>query len=512
MVTNDSDTEQVANDNVVTFKKGGVLSVYYDDKDGNRKMIGMKTLQKNLSTGESLNIPIQFTKEDYDKISPDHKVLTVVYAGKIGAENGVAVKQVNISDFKAPDIPKITDGAVDMYLSWNYQCDIDMDLGMNGPNTQYDIQDIAGYGKEHAYVKSLYELRPGYHYDFSANGEQIEGSTLTNEKIEDDPIMIRALLETPTGSYFKEWEVQSFDSLNIGNFAEMDVKEKIIPKWICPALNNVPNWHRPYNEDTGKFECVQCEAHQNYSIQVQAQSSAGESDRASVHMNIKDLPDVPPTLKPLKTTFSEILTAGEEIARVKVADAGDRPIEIFEINGTDLFDIDESGMIFVAKKAVCSSQQHYSFTVTAVSASGRSEPVPVALDKVYAGHARFGYLADADADVKIYKIEQNGTKVLKWQESSSKNKDLNATGVFYAHGCELEQNTDYLYEVTGGKNWDTDNNGFKDENATQNHTKTRAIVSRDDILDNKGRFHITLVSELLYENVAKYIKYLNFRT
>jgi len=159
------------------------------------------------------------------------------------------------------DIPKAFNGAIDMFLTWNYECDIDMNLEMTAsPSSrgaqyiQQDIKDIEGYGKEHTYIDTVYHTYPGDHYNFEADGNKLDESTLEEETLAEEPIEIRALLETPTGSYFRVWEAKSFGQLDLGKFAELDVKEKIIPQWICPALNDAPGWYRPFNDDTKRFQ------------------------------------------------------------------------------------------------------------------------------------------------------------------------------------------------------------------------------------------------------------------
>jgi len=81
---------------------------------------------------------------------------------------------------------------------------------------------------------------------------------VVQETLADNPIEVRALLETTKGDYFQVWPVESFASLNLGDFAEVNVFETIQPAWICPAVSNAPGWHRPYNEDTGSFQCFYC--------------------------------------------------------------------------------------------------------------------------------------------------------------------------------------------------------------------------------------------------------------
>ena len=65
------------------------------------------------------------------------------------------------------------------------------------------------------------------------------------------------------------------------------------------------------------------------------------------------------------------------------------------------------------------------------------------------GIAQLGNLGDAE--VKIYKIEENGSKTLKWTERTSEGKSLKSIGLFNSHSNELEDNVYYLYEIPGEK-------------------------------------------------------------
>ncbi|WP_457592374.1 cadherin domain-containing protein [Hydrogenimonas sp.] len=372
-VTNVSDPSTVSGAGAVTFKSGGVLKVFYDDEAGNRKMIGKKTLEVDLPVQESVFVPVRFFKKEHDEMG-DAKVWTVVYEGDIGSEKGVSVATAAIEDTAFEDIPKAVNGAVDMYLSWNYECDIDMDLSMQGPNAVFDIKDIPYYGKEHGYVPSLFDLRPGDHYDFGTTGEAIEGSTLDDETLENDPVFIKALLETPTGSYFKEWEVNSLANLDIGKFAELDIEDKIEPKWICPALNNVPGWYRLLNGDTGKFECIPCE--EPYSVvwykpnaklpgyyrcdrpvthnRTTYQESTRTYTQCSEEEKKSSCGCVPCEfiVSGMKKRVENGPIAGADVQIVR-ADAADEsnPTVVYTTKTTDKEDIFESGMIELSDKA-----------------------------------------------------------------------------------------------------------------------------------------------------------------
>ena len=154
----------------------------------------------------------------------------------------------------------IENGVIETTLGWNYENDIDMDLYMMGPRNivQKDVEDIPNVGIEHSYVKSSYEIRPGDLFELFATGEQLTDSELDESCLDTDPVNIYAIVKTPAGSKFKQYQARNFAELSLGKYAEIEVQEKIQPKWICPALSDSPGWHNLYNADTGKFQCVQC--------------------------------------------------------------------------------------------------------------------------------------------------------------------------------------------------------------------------------------------------------------
>ena len=103
----------------------------------------------------------------------------------------------SIGEIRGNGITPVTahTGALKMTLSWTYQCDVDMDLTMSGSDAVvYDIKDVEGAGKEHLYIPSLFQIKPGDHYVFNANGKQLPDSALTEETLADNPIEVRALL------------------------------------------------------------------------------------------------------------------------------------------------------------------------------------------------------------------------------------------------------------------------------------------------------------------------------
>jgi len=121
--------------------------------------------------------------------------------------------------------------------------------------------------------------------------------------------------------------------------------------------------------------------------------------------------------------------------------------------------------------------------------------------------AKLGNLANAN--VTIYKVEDNGTLTIKWNEITSSGDILDEIGKFNIHANEMEDDSFYLIKVKGGCDWDVEDDGEKDISCTQNKGTIRAIAKGRDIKRIGNDFKVTLVSELVYEKVAKYL-YSNF--
>jgi tetrahydromethanopterin S-methyltransferase subunit B len=125
------------------------------------------------------------------------------------------------------------------------------------------------------------------------------------------------------------------------------------------------------------------------------------------------------------------------------------------------------------------------------------------------GLAQLGNLSGAT--VKIYVIEDNGTLTLKWSETTSSGDELGEIGKFNLHDDELNTDKFYLYKVIGGSDWDFDDDGVKDNNATENKGIIRAIAKGSTIREIGADFRVTAISEILYEKVVKELKY-NFNS
>ncbi len=120
-------------------------------------------------------------------------------------------------------------------------------------------------------------------------------------------------------------------------------------------------------------------------------------------------------------------------------------------------------------------------------------------------NARLGVLADAN--VTLYRLENDGNHTLMWQERSSRDTTLQKSGKFDTHAEALEDGKLYLIEVNGGINLDSNNNGLKDSNETVNSGKLRAIVTKNEIIELAQKLNITALSELIYEELLPLLKH-----
>ena len=109
----------------------------------------------------------------------------------------------------------------------------------------------------------------------------------------------------------------------------------------------------------------------------------------------------------------------------------------------------------------------------------------------------------ANAKVKIYQINSDGSKKLLWSETTSSGDTLKEIGKFNAHINDLKDDEIYLYVAKGGEDWDINRDGIKDSKATKNIGIFRAAAKGSDVKDAGSRFNITSISEILFELSSK---------
>ena len=189
----------------------------------------------------------------------------------------LTVSRTKICD-DLPHEPVISkNGAIEVTLNWTCSSEINMDLDFIGDKVIQDLKDVESVGLEHAYVASESDIYPGTTYLAKATGEKREESQLEESYLEDNPVNIYAVVKTPGGSKFKQWEAKNFGQLNLKEFATIEVKDNKI-ETIYSDENNHDNNHdnnhatpvytppyvRTYNECDDKdkkytCQCVPCE-------------------------------------------------------------------------------------------------------------------------------------------------------------------------------------------------------------------------------------------------------------
>lgn len=111
----------------------------------------------------------------------------------------------------------------------------------------------------------------------------------------------------------------------------------------------------------------------------------------------------------------------------------------------------------------------------------------------------------AEANVSIYEIDENLISKLLWKETTSGFSNLlDEIGQFDTHSSSLDDDKYYLYEVEGGYDWDSDDDGVLDQNYTVNHGTLRALV-KGSTLKQTEHFTVSYVSEFIFRYMQNHI-------
>ena len=178
----------------------------------------------------------------------------------------------------------------------------------------------------------------------------------------------------------------------------------------------------------------------------------------------------------------------------------------FGVNAYDNYDGDISNLVNITGSVNSNKVGFYTLNYSVKDSNGNiSKTVTRVVRVTTFATAQLGNLANATA--YIYKIDSNGTKHLVYQQDTSNSYELDKIGNFDTHADSIDKDTLYLFAVYGGKDWDSNDNGIKDSSGTTNNGTIRAYATGEEILNAKNGFKVTLVSELLYEAMAKDFKY-----
>jgi len=142
--------------------------------------------------------------------------------------------------------------------------------------------------------------------------------------------------------------------------------------------------------------------------------------------------------------------------------------------------------------------------ISIISACGGSSTESF-VKKSVPGIAELGRLAGAT--VNIYEL--NGKeKIKKWTDITSGDKEskLDEIGIFNTHSAEMNINKIYIFEVIGGVDWDTDDNGVKNEIGILNNGSFRAVTKGEWCYTCKGEaIRISYVNEIQYRMLEEKI-------
>ncbi len=170
----------------------------------------------------------------------------------------------------------------------------------------------------------------------------------------------------------------------------------------------------------------------------------------------------------------------------------------------DDFDGDISNKIKKSGSVNSDKVGNYTITYTIADSAGNNASTKRTIRVTTFANAKLGLLADAN--VSLYKIVNDGNKTLIWREKSTQDISFQKSGKFDTHAEKLEEGALYSLEISGGIDYDDNNNGILDSNKTLNSGKIRAILTKDEIINLAQNLNITALSELIYEELLPLLK------
>lgn len=112
------------------------------------------------------------------------------------------------------------------------------------------------------------------------------------------------------------------------------------------------------------------------------------------------------------------------------------------------------------------------------------------------GQAILGPLAGATVDVYRY----NDLKTSVHSTITSESSDLSGTGLFDIPSDVLEENTLYVIKITGGRDFDADQDGLFDTQPTENLGTLHLVATGAQI--KSGSFKVNILTDIVYHKVA----------
>jgi hypothetical protein len=228
-------------------------------------------------------------------------------------------------------------------------------------------------------------------------------------------------------------------------------------------------------------------------------------EQARVHLilNSPNVQSGKPTIKPFEEDISLELTVGNVIGKLNI-DKGDADLIypfVLDGEGKEHFMVNSNGKLILTQ--TLNEPSTFKLTITAQNAFGYTT-VPLTIhveDSGKIGKAQMGRLKGAT--VKIFKLAQNNTLELVTTETTKRVGSLNQIGNFDLHTELLEDQSYYVYEVSGGVDIDSNDDGVQDEKEQKNSGKLRLIAKGIWIKNATDKIRITPLSEMLYTYVER---------
>ena len=125
----------------------------------------------------------------------------------------------------------------------------------------------------------------------------------------------------------------------------------------------------------------------SYTIQVEATNSVGKSNRVDINIQIKDTPDIKPSVQDVSIDVLENRPLNTYIGKVNIVDKGDSNISTIKITGyrSNDFQVSTDGDIKVVTYLDYESYNLYYLQYTAINRAGESEPadLTVRVENIY---------------------------------------------------------------------------------------------------------------------------------
>jgi len=229
-----------------------------------------------------------------------------------------------------------------------------------------------------------------------------------------------------------------------------------------------------------------------------------EEAKLNLVLNSPSINHGKPKIKLFEEDISNNLCVGTTIGNISI-DKGDGTLILpFLLNGEgkDKFLLNNNGSLKLIQ--TISEPKTYNLTVTATNEFGSTtQNITIHIkDSGKIGKAQMGRLSNSE--VNIFKLNSDGTKELISSTKTKSIGNINQIGNFDLKEELLEDQSFYIYEISGGEDIDIDDNVKRDINSTENIGKLRLITKGIWIKNAMYKIRVTPISEILYQYVKDY--------